>query len=179
MISSLSAANLKIEDIFSHYNDLTRALHLHFSPGNPQYATEFADESVIAVRSRYEERLGELELSYSLTLLASVEAYFMVDYVLRCKLRKKDAVSQALRGIFRRKQERANLIDDILLKGWNKNAAVPPRLLNEMIRAFDLRHWLAHGRWWVLKVGRPAFDFVSVYNLALQILATFPLEGVS
>jgi hypothetical protein len=177
MANGLSAENLKIEAIFKHYDDLTRSLELYFSPANPEYMVIFANEQETMIQQWHRERLGEVDLSFSLTILASVEAYFMVDYVLRCKLRKKDAVSQALRAIYRRKKERANLIDDILLKAWNRNAIVPPRLLNETIRAFDLRHWLAHGRWWVLKIGKPALDFVSVYSLAQQILLAFPLEG--
>jgi hypothetical protein len=178
MASGLSAENLKVDDIFRHYNDLTKSLNLYFSPSNPNYEITFAGEQDVAVQHLYREKLREVELSYSLTILASVEAYFMVDYVTRCKIRKKDAVSQALRSIYRRKQERATFVDDILLKAWNKNATIPPRLLNEMIRAFDLRHWLAHGRWWVLKVGRPAFDFISLYNLALEILRSFDFDSV-
>jgi hypothetical protein len=178
MASGLSGENLNIDDIFRHYDELTKSLQLYFSPSNPDYAITFAGEQEAVVQSLYQEKLREVELSYALTLLASVEAYFMVDYVTRCELRKKDAVSHAFRSLYRRKKERAVLIDDILLKAWNKNSTIRPRLLNEIIRAFDLRHWLAHGRWWVLKVGKPNFDFISLYNLALQILASFPLESV-
>jgi hypothetical protein len=177
MASGLSAENLQFGKIFKDYDDLAKSLQLYFSVLNPDYAAIFAEESEMTVRQWHLEKRGEVDLSFCLTPLAAVEAYFMVDYVLRCKLRKKDPVSQALREIYRRKKERANFVDDILLKGWNKNAMVPPRFLNDMIRAFDLRHWLAHGRWWVLKIGNPIFDFISVYNLAQQVLVAFPLEG--
>jgi hypothetical protein len=177
MTNGLSAENLQIEDVFRQYDYLSKSLYLYFSPDNPNYLVIFANEKETVIRETYQARLMEVDLSLSLTLLASVEAYFMVDYVLRCKHRRKDSVSQALRAIYRRKKERAVLVEDILLKAWNKNATVPPRLLNEIIRAFELRHWLAHGRWWVLRIGKPPLDFIAVYNLAQQILAAFPLEG--
>jgi hypothetical protein len=176
MPSGLSAENLEVEYIFKHYDDLTKAIHRYFDPAGPDYATTFATEKEAVVRNRYRERLRELELSYSLTALASLEASFMVDYVIRCKLKRKDPVSRALRAVYRRKKDRAVLVDDIL-KTWNRNATVPPRLLNDIVRAFELRNWLAHGRWWVLKIGKPTYDFISLYSLVSQALVSFPLES--
>lgn len=176
MPSSLSADNLTIEDVLNNYSDLAAALHRYFDPAGPDYATIFATEQASAVQARYQDRVREIELSYSLTALASLEAAFMVDYMIRCKLKKKDSVSRALRIIYKRKRDRAALIDD-LLKTWNRNAYIPPRLFNDLIRAFELRNWLAHGRWWVLKIGRPTYDFLSVYQLVSRTVAAFPLEG--
>jgi hypothetical protein len=177
MVSGFSADNLRIEDILKHYTDLTEAVHRYYDPSGPDYVNRFATEGEADVLARYAERLREVELSYSLTALASVEASFMVDYVIRCELKKKDAVSRALRPIYRRKSGRAIFIDDVL-KTWNKHAVIPPRLLNDIIRAFELRNWLAHGRWWVLKIGKPTYDFISLYDLAAQVLMSFPLESV-
>ena len=101
MPSGLSAENLKIEHIFKHYDDLTKSLYLYFSPANPDYLMIFANEQETMIQHVYKEKLGEVDLSFSLTLLASVEAYFMVDYALRSKLRKRDAVSRAMREIYR------------------------------------------------------------------------------
>jgi len=106
MPSGLSAENLNIDDVFKHYDDLTKSLHRYFSPGSHDYAITFATEEEAVVQGRYRERLREVELSYSLTALASLEASFMVDYVIRCRLKRKDAVSRALRIIYRRKNVR-------------------------------------------------------------------------
>ena len=176
MPNGLSAENLKIEDIFRHYDDLIRAIHRYFDPADPHYAITFAGERAADVQERYSERLREVELSYSLTALAALEALFMVDYMIRFKLKKKDAVSRALRPIYRRKKERAALIDDVL-KTWNRNAVIPQRLYNDIIRAFELRNWLAHGRWWVLKIGKPTYDFLSLYSLVSRAVGAFPLES--
>ena len=105
----LSGKNLKIEDIFKHYTDLSVSLRLYFSAANPDYAARFALESDADVEMRYRDRLGEVEWNYTLSLLASLEASFRVDYVLRCKLKRRDQVSRAFRLIYKRKKEQASL----------------------------------------------------------------------
>ena len=91
-------------------------------------------------------------------------------------MKKKDLVSRKLRIIYQRKKERARLEEDIL-DTWKKNTTVPPRVIGDMIGAFNLRHWLAHGRWWKPMFGQ-TYDFFSVYTLAAEVLNSFELEGV-
>jgi hypothetical protein len=172
----LSGQNLKIEDIFKHYNELSASLRLYFSPANPDYVTRFAFEPEAVVEKLYNKQLIEVDLSCTLTLLASLEAYFKVDYLLRCKLKKRDPLSRALRLIYKRKQGRARLSEDILY-AWKTSTTIPPSLIGDIARVFGFRNWLAHGRWWVQKPGR-TYDFFSVYILASKVLDSFPLESV-
>jgi hypothetical protein len=167
---------LEIEDVYKHYTDLSESLRLYFSASNPDCTIRFAGEPEAAVEDAFRDRLSEVEMSYTLSLLASLEASFMVDYILRCKLKRKDAVSRALRLVYKRKRERASLQDDIL-NAWKNNTTGSTRVIGDMIGAFNFRHWLAHGRYWVPKLGR-RYDFFSVYGLAAEVLNSFPLEGV-
>jgi len=163
MVSGLSGQNLTIEYLFDHYTDLSSSLRFYFNPSNPV----FAFEPAARVQQLYQDRQDEVELSYSLSLLASLEASLRVDYVLRCKMKRKDSVSRAFRLIYKRKKERASLDDDIL-KVWRENTTVPPRILANMIEAFQFRNWLAHGRWWPLRGRR--YDFLLVYAVAAEVL---------
>jgi hypothetical protein len=176
MANGLSGQNLDIEDIFKHYTDIITSLRLYFSAASPDYTTRFGGESKTTVEDGLRDRLSEVDMNYTLSLLASLEASFRVDYLLRCKLKKKDSVSRALRLIYKRKKEWASLEDDIL-DVWKKNTTVPPRVIGDMIGAFNFRHWLAHGRYWPPKLGRK-YDFFSVYTLTAEVLNSFPLEGV-
>jgi uncharacterized protein YutE (UPF0331/DUF86 family) len=170
MVSGLSGQNVTIEYLFDHYNDLITSLRYYFSPLNP----EFLHEPKSLIEERYQNRQGEVELSCSLSVLASLEASLRVDYLLRCKLRRKDSLSRALRLIYKRKKERASLEDDIL-KAWRENTTVPPRILGSMIEAFQFRNWLAHGRWWPLRGSR--YDFLLVYGVATEVLNSLEPEG--
>jgi hypothetical protein len=175
MASGLSGQNLEIGDVFNHYADLSASLRLYFSASNPDYDLKFAGESEASVEEALRGRLAEAEMNYTLTLLASLEASFKVDYLLRCKLKRKDPVSRALRLVYKRKKERASLENDIL-RVWKENTTtVPSRVIGDMIGAFDFRNWLAHGRYWVPKFGR-RYDFFSVYSLVAEVLNSFHLE---
>ena len=41
----------------------------------------------------------------------------------------------------------------------------PSRLIGDVRGAFKFRHWVAHGRYWVAKLGRK-YDFAYVHLLA-------------
>ncbi len=62
---------------------------------------------------------------------------------------------------------RVSLSED-LLEVWRSHGSVPGRLISDIRSAFGYRDWLAHGRYWVLKLGRQ-YDFASVYNLARDV----------
>jgi hypothetical protein len=46
-------------------------------------------------------------------------------------------------------------------------------LIDDLIGAFGYRNWLAHGRYWIPKLGRK-YDYESVYKPAEDILGNFP-----
>jgi hypothetical protein len=93
----------------------------------------------------------------------------------RCYGKKKDPVSRALRGIYKKKQEKASLEDEIF-EAWISNSSGTRTLIGELRGAFRFRHWLAHGRYWTAKLGR-RYDFDDVFTLADQTLQSFPFYG--
>ena len=107
-----------------------------------------------------------------MTLLASIEASFRVDYQQRHYFKKKDPLSRAFRALHREKQQNVSLLDDIL-ETWKEHSDIRPRLVGDIRSAFRYRDWLAHGRYWVPKLGRQ-YDFDSIYDLARSVEQAFP-----
>ena len=155
-----------------HHQDLGSSLKLYFSTGSPSYLLRFDGYAATEVTEELSDRLDEADLTSSLAVLASVEAAFRIDYLQRCYRRGKDPVSRAFRNIYKAKQQQASLENEIF-GTWANNSSVPRSMIGELRGAFRFRHWLAHGRYWVPKLGR-RYDFNDIFALADLTLRSFP-----
>ena len=166
---SFSGEHLGLPEIVAHRQDLESALTLYYGTGSPSYSVRFGTYRPTEVTG---ERRNEADLSSSLTVLASVEAAFRIDYLQRCYRRGKDPVSRAFRDIYKAKRQHASLEDEIF-EVWVGNSSVPRSIIGKLRGAFRFRHWLAHGRYWTPKLGR-RYDFNDVFALADLTLRSFP-----
>ena len=166
---SLSGALSKIAE---HYGDLQSYLALAFSAELRHRTARYDRYSEREMAERLRERRDEVDLTSSLTVLGALEAAFRIDYRMRCERRKRDNVSRAFRAIYRTRRERASLEQEIF-QAWVDNSSGVGRLIGELRGAFKFRHWLAHGRYWTPKLGRP-YTFVDIYTLAELVLQSFP-----
>jgi hypothetical protein len=169
---SFSGLHRELPEIVAHHQDLASSLKLYFSAASPSYLLRFDGYAATEVTDELRERLDEADLTSSLAVLTSLEAAFRIDYLQRCYRRGKDRVSRAFRNIYKSKQERASLEDEIFA-AWAKNSSVPPSIISELRGAFRFRHWLAHGRYWTPKFGR-RYDFTYVFELADLTFSSFP-----
>lgn len=177
---SFSGKNLILDDIAAYYSDTEKSLRLYFSPTNPKFEQRFLGYTPEDLTDELKNRIDELGRTTSLSLLATLEAVFRIDYITRCEKRKKDTISKELRVIYQQKITRASLEEDIL-NIWKENTSSDTsKLISDLKRAYKFRHWLAHGRYWTLKIGRPKseYDYSEIYELAKAILDNFPFEGV-
>ena len=108
----------------------------------------------------------------AITLLASFEASFRVDYLQQNYAKRRDGLSRAFRALYQQKQQRVSLTDDILER-WRKHSNVTPVLVGNIRSAFRYRDWLAHGRYWVAKLGRQ-YDCVTLYDPGREVETAFP-----
>lgn len=161
-----------LQQIAAHHAVLEEAIHLYYSQVNPGFPELFEFDTGDEVRAKRNATLQEARTASSMTLLASIEASFRVDYLQRASARKKDHLSRAFRDLYLRKRERASLSDDIL-QGWQAHSDVTVKLVGEIRGAFGYRDWLAHGRYWVPKLGR-RYDFETIYDLGRTIESSFP-----
>jgi hypothetical protein len=169
-----SGLQLGLPEIAAHHQDLESSLTLYFSAGSPSYLLRFAGYAATEVIDELGERLNEADLTSSLTVLASVEAAFRIDYLQRCYRRGKDPVSRAFRNIYKSKKQQASLEDEIFA-AWADNSSGAQAIIGELRGAFRFRHWVAHGRYWTPKLGR-RYDFNDVFTLADLTLRSFPFH---
>ena len=162
-------------DIAEQYDVSVKSMILYYSKVNPGFSTQFRFFTDDEVENEREDRLEETDTALALTLLASIEASFRVDYLRRCYRRRKDSLSRNFRELYKRKRRRVSLEDD-LLEAWKRHAPVPSSLVGDIKGAFKYRHWLAHGRYWVQKLGR-RYDFSNIYELACTVEKVFPFEA--
>jgi hypothetical protein len=177
-----SKQNLTLQEIADHHADLERALHFFFLPpslaqASPAYVARFFGYTPQQIRDELEIRLGELELNSVFSILSAVEAAFQIDYHQRCQQKKKDPLSRAFRDINKTCSGRPDF-DRHILDTWKQHMPNPwPRMLGDLRGAYStVRHWIAHGRYWIAKPGRK-YDFVTTYNIASAVLVSFPLIG--
>ena len=170
---SFSGENLSLADAALHHNDTDGALTQFFSTVSPSYPVRFAGYKPDEVREELGNRLAELDRNTAMSLLAAVEAAFRIDYLQRCYQKKKDDVSRQFQKIYKEKEARASLEDEIF-EVWRTNTPGSNRLIGDLRGAFKFRHWMAHGRYWTPKLGQK-YDYISIYPLALQALSTFQL----
>jgi hypothetical protein len=171
---SFSYSTADIYEISLHHADLIASLRLFFSSGAPSFATRFLGYSAQQVASDLDSRIAEIDMAYSMTILAALEGRLRTDYLQRSYRRLRDPLSKALRRLHDERDNRAGL-DDEILSIWKDHTTGLDRLIGDLRGAFKYRHWLAHGRYWEPKLGRK-YDFNSIFGLAVAVLANFPLE---
>ena len=162
----------KLSEIATHKKAIWSSLTLYFSTASPNYPGRFVTYAANEVTEELRERLKETDLTSSLTVLASVEAAFRMDYLERCYRKGKDPVSRAFRDIYKNKLQHVSLEDEIF-EVWANNLPGARPVIGELRGAFRFRHWLAHGRYWTPKWGR-RYNFDDVFALADLTLSSFP-----
>lgn len=158
---SFSDQEQTLVDIANHHADVKVSLFEFFAGNSLALAQRYAGQKVDEARDR---ALAELDLTSSLSVLASIEAALRLDYLRRAYGRWRDPLSRAMKALHDEKQNHAKLDDD-LIRVWREETSVKRLLLAEMVAAFNYRHWLAHGRYWTPKLGR-RYDFDTVYEIA-------------
>lgn len=142
-----------------------RSVRRYFEGPNQELIAEYPGYSTVEVEQELRTLLAEIDLHASFAILSTIEAAFRIDYASRCELRRKDTLSRHFREIFKAKRYGVNLADDILA-GWERHAASSIVVFSELRQAFKFRHWLAHGRYWLLKADVSRFDFNYLYTIA-------------
>ncbi len=164
-----------MEELAAYHEDTISALKLYFSDKSPDYLDRFAGYSLEQISEDLEARLDESEIRSSLAVLTSLEAKFRVDFNARCQNRYRDDLSRHFREIERVRGDRSVRLDEDILEGWKRHAEIQARLISELRSAFNFRHWLAHGRYWIPKFGR-RFDFDSIFIMATAVVSGFPFK---
>jgi hypothetical protein len=120
----------------------------------------------------FEDARRELDAAASLLALAEAEAVLRVDYLSRVQRKAKDPVSRTYRELYKDKEASVRLDED-LLATWVTHHTECKSAVSEFKAALNLRHWLAHGRYWTPKLGR-AYAPKDVFEIAERLFAKLP-----
>ncbi len=169
---SRSFEEQKIDNIADYRARVMRALRLYYSIDNPEFTWVFANKAMVEIQRELTEVTNEFNLQCSLDLLSAIEARFRIDFAIRCEKRYKDDLSRSFRELYKHHGLHVHLEDDILA-AWEEHTSGMKMLLNELRQAFKLRHWLAHGRYRLLKAKVERFNFSYLYTLGSTLSAKF------
>lgn len=159
---SRSFEEVALPEIYRYKNDAEKGLKLLFSKPHLHLVDELMFATQEEVKELLNKRIQELEKQASMALLASLEALFQVDFDCRITKRQKDKLSKYIRT--------ANLIsgrtsfEHEIISSWEYVHPETRRHFQPIRKALKYRHWLAHGRYWLLKSS--PFDFDELYTLA-------------
>ncbi len=155
---------LTLDQIADYRTDIHLSLVASFRDLPNEFVTRYAELTIQELRDLQAKHFRETDLQCALTVLAAIEAAFRVDYKVRCDSKLKDPLSRKFRELHKQYQMRVSLEDDIF-NAWKEETQADKSLIGNLNAAFRYRHWLAHGRYWFPKLGRP-YDFQTVFYLA-------------
>lgn len=161
----LSGEQQSFDEIALHRNLLHQAVRDYFRAQPAEFRQRYRGARPEEVAEALNMALREIDRSAILALLAAIEAAFRVDYLNRVYRRRKDSFSRACRVLYSQVGHRAKL-EKKLFKLWLTEGAASPCFIQHLIGAFQVRHWLAHGRYWSPRLGRYD-DFDEIYALAV------------
>jgi hypothetical protein len=116
----------------------------------------------------FTKQAARLDLVIMLELLATAEGALRFDFRDRVVRREKDPISREFRNFAKRHGEKIRFDEHILQvwKGFDKRAK---NAVGDFRGALKLRHWLAHGRHWTPKLGRP-YTPNDIFDIATELL---------
>jgi hypothetical protein len=167
---SLSGKELSIGEIETFFDITERSLRSYYDQGNPIFTGYTPDELINELDSRIEE----LDRCTTLTAIAAIEAHVRVDFLQRCYFKNKDDLSRKFRALHQTKGPNVSLPDDILTL-W-KDYICSKSLISDLRSVLNYRHWLAHGRYWVAKLGRDKYDLRQVVTLAFLLQSAMGID---
>lgn len=171
---SKSNQHLNFEDVAEIFAIREKSLKLFFSSTNPEYLISFVGYTPDEILEELHYQISEVERDACLNILAAIEALFRLDYAIRCEEKDKAEISRRFRYLFSEHQYRLPL-EESIFEEWKNESTVKSSVISYLKGAFKYRHWLAHGRYWTLKAGKPKYDFYELYTLALEV-DKFPLK---
>lgn len=174
---SFSNDNRDIDDIMFLFNTQEKGIYSYKSDiinsldTKDNFESQFVGYTRADIDDHFKDANQELENTTCLSLLSAVEARLRVDYLKRVYDKEKDKLSRRFRNTYKSKGNKASLEEDIL-RNWTK---YHPQIKNEVGNykgALKYRNWLAHGRYWTLKIGRE-YDINTIYDICNDIIKSF------
>ncbi len=170
-----------LDEVFRWYevqllllNEVDRRLPQLLSGG--EIPELYRDESLDELRSRFAAARKHLRYAAMLHLLTTTEALLRLQFESLSERKTKPAIFRRFRQIGRERGEKIRLEEDIL-DAWIEVYPETARSVRDFKGVVPLRDWLAHGRYWNPKLGRPVYDVTDVFDIASEMLDTMQEAG--
>lgn len=155
-----------LADVYLYKKDAEEGLSLLFSQA--EHYKRFALMTSKEIQQLFLDRLNELELQAILSLMTSLEAIFQLDFHDRIEKRYKDPLSRHFRENYKN-PKRISFEKDIIT-GWENVYPGTKRYFQKIRVILRYRHWLAHGRYWL--INKQKTNFEELYELAESLQNT-------
>ncbi|MCK4257598.1 MAG: hypothetical protein KAX49_01385 [Halanaerobiales bacterium] len=156
---SIFISNQDIDEIYDWYNMCKSSL-LNYKKyikncieSQTNVPNKFLIMSLNEIEEYFQDLHEETELAASFNMLANVEGCLRLDFFNRVYAKKKDSLSKDFFQIYKIKNKNIQLDEDILEK-WKEHFPQLKSFISDYKSALKYRHWLAHGRYWVPKLGK-------------------------
>ncbi len=163
----------RLTDLVTYYERSLEALNHLDAAARLGRAVSFSGMSAVEVGRALSEMRTELDLEVSLGLMAAAEALLRVDYRERVtrKLKQPAGVRRRLSALWKTSENRASL--ESILDVWKEEVGQPD-LFAAFQEYLQLRHWLAHGRYWTLKKSARRAEPQDVLRVLDDLFGSLP-----
>lgn len=161
---SLSCEQTSVDDVWAHYENIRDSVVRDFAVAKKRLfgKRELKDERLFGMSgeeldSYFEEILQEVDVQASLFILAATEATIRVDFLSRVYEKRKDTVSRDFRQLYVSRCDHNKImvrLEEDILDTWAEQRPETKSDIGSLKGAMKYRHWLAHGRYWVPKIGQ-------------------------
>ncbi len=182
----ISSEQISVEDVWAHYENIRDTVVRDFAAAKEELIGKrgLKDERLFGMSrkeldSYFEDILQEIDVQASLFILAATEATIRVDFLSRVYERKKDAVSRGFRQIYVSRCDHNKVkvrFEEDILDTWSEHSPETKSEISRLKGAMRYRHWLAHGRYWVPKVGQ-RYDPVGLIQLITSLFDKMALTN--
>jgi hypothetical protein len=171
---SINPDQLTVDQVWEYYQNIRDILDQmyeqakDFGRHNPSAPfPQFFGMNIQEIDEFFQKNLEEADRQACLFLIAAAEAALRVDFLQRVYKKKTDDVSRLFRDIYKGKPDdkKKNIgLEADILNIWSEKVPHSKSHISDFRGALNYRHWLAHGRYWVPKLGRK-YDPVGILNV--------------
>lgn len=161
---SFSKEHLDIDEIVEYRSDLEESVNLYYK--NAKFYNKFVLYSQNELLQEKKNRLDELNRNCIFMILSATESLIRIDYEVRVKNRLKDSLSRELKTLDKQYDKTYKISIEVLCDTYKQY--FQGELFSLVKSTFKLRHWLAHGRYWIPKIGKE-YEFDEIYTMAFEV----------
>lgn len=130
---------------------------------------DFIGQPISYIDDFTEGEIEELSLSNVFKIIATTEAELRYDFWIRVRSKMKDSLSRLFRKIQKNNENHIQLVEHII-DSWKMERPEHRSLFSQYKAILQVRHWVAHGRYWTPKFGRK-YDVLDAYTICSGLIS--------